>query len=392
MKKHFAFINIPAAGHINPTAPLVEELLRRGHRISYACKREAVAPIEEAGARIVDLPFEMPPVPAAAKGFTAESMGTMFRFLLDNTRRCLPLLIEHFQQDRPDVVCFDMMTFMGRMLADKLGVPQVALHPSFSSNEKFSLREKMLPADIDMSPFADFGRQVQELATEHGLELAPGFMGDEGVAELNLSFVPRTFQLEADTFDDRFHFLGPMLGQRAEQEWQPRDPDSPLLFISLGTAFNQRPEFYRMCFEAFGDSPWHVAMSIGGNVEPAEIGPVPDNFDVRESFPQLAVLRKATAFLSHTGMNSTMESLYYGVPLVAVPQMPEQGLNADRVQELGLGRRLETEEVTTEQLRTTVDEVAHDAGIRARLAEMQSELRECGGAVAGADALEAYLA
>jgi MGT family glycosyltransferase len=103
------------------------------------------------------------------------------------------------------------------------------------------------------------------------------------------------------------------------------------------------------------------------------------------------VLRRADVFVSHAGMNSTMEALYHAVPLVTVPQMPEQEANARRVEELGLGCRLDPHELTPERLRALVDEVAADEEIRANLAAMHTAIRKAGGSVAAADAIEARL-
>ncbi|MGH3899939.1 MAG: hypothetical protein ACRDTA_17210 [Pseudonocardiaceae bacterium] len=67
---------------------------------------------------------------------------------------------------------------------------------------------------------------------------------------LNLVFVPREFQPAGDSFDERFHFLGPLLGNREQaQPWSPPDPETRVLFISLGTIFTHHPEFYRTCIE-----------------------------------------------------------------------------------------------------------------------------------------------
>jgi MGT family glycosyltransferase len=165
-----------------------------------------------------------------------------------------------------------------------------------------------------------------------------------------------------------------------------------VLFISLGTAFNDRPDFFRMCLQAFGDGAWQVAMAVGDRVDAGALGPVPGNVEVRPYFPQLAVLRHADVFVSHAGMNSTMESLYHAVPLVTVPQMPEQEANARRVEELGLGRRLDPLQLTPERLRAAVDEVAADQRIRANLATMRTHVRRAGGSVAAADAIEARIA
>ncbi|MFC7472599.1 nucleotide disphospho-sugar-binding domain-containing protein [Actinomadura keratinilytica] len=87
-----------------------------------------------------------------------------------------------------------------------------------------------------------------------------------------------------------------------------------------------------------------------------------------------------------------MESLYHGVPMVAVPQMNEQRANALRVEELGLGRHLPREEVTAESLRASVDAVAADEAVAARVRTMQETLRSVDGATVAADAVEGRLA
>ena len=135
-------------------------------------------------------------------------------------------------------------------------------------------------------------------------------------ASLNICFIPREFQPAGDTFDASFHFVGPCLGRTGNEEaWQPRTKDTPLCFISLGTTpLNDRPDFFRMCLEAFAGTEWQVAMAIGDRLNVAELGEIPENVEVRPFFPQLDVLRHADVFLSHTGMNSTMEALYLRGP------------------------------------------------------------------------------
>ncbi|MCI2416557.1 glycosyl transferase [Saccharopolyspora sp. K220] len=390
MKKHFAFVSMPAAGHLNPTLPLVAELLDRGHRVSYAVGHEMVSAVEATGADVIALPTEMPKTaPNAQLG--PQHLDTLARFLLDDIQASFPVLHQRLRADPPDAVCFDGMTTIGRMLAEKLGVPGIALVPNFASNENFSVRDVIAAStpEFPVEIFADLARRMQQAAAEFGVHAELPFGAPP--AGLNLVFLPREFQLGADTFDDRFRFIGPLLGDRAEQPWQPRDPHAPLLFISLGTAFNDRPEFYQKCFAAFADSPWQVAMATGQRTDTDALGPIPANFDVRASFPQPAVLRHATVFCSHTGMNSTMEALHFAVPLVAVPQMPEQAANAARVEELGLGQRLDANAVTAEELRSTVEQVAADEQTRANLDRMRQIIRACGGAPAGADALEAHV-
>jgi MGT family glycosyltransferase len=311
---------------------------------------------------------------------------------------CFPVLCEHFERDRPDLLCGDAMGPTGRMVAEKVGVPYVALCPTHASNETFSLRRTMMTGAAPgfaapgfeevRSTFAGFRQRLQDFAADQGL--AEDVASFESIAPLNLVFVPREFQLSAETFDDRFVFLGPSITTRTDTgEWT--SPGDPLLLISLGTVFNQHPDFYRTCLRAFGDTGWHVLMSIGGRVGAAELGSMPPNVQVAERVPQLDVLAEASVFVTHAGMNSTLEALYFGVPMVAVPQMPEQDANARRIEELGYGRRLAPDKLSAKKLRAAVADVAEDVALRASLATVSASLRARDGATIGADALEAQL-
>ncbi|MFF1823626.1 nucleotide disphospho-sugar-binding domain-containing protein [Kribbella sp. NPDC058245] len=204
--------------------------------------------------------------------------------------------------------------------------------------------------------------------------------------DLNLVFMPREFQYAGDTFDARYHFIGPSRRTDSAAGWEPPTGDRRLLFISLGTTFNSNPGFFRSCFEAFGDTDWNVVMAIGTKVTAADLGTVPDNFDVRPFFPQQAVLEHAAAFVTHAGMNSVMEGAWHQVPMAAVPQMPEQAANARRISQLDLGTI-----VGDGGLREAVDAVADDPKIKAGLVAGRRAIDNAGGADAGVDAIEKYL-
>ena len=103
------------------------------------------------------------------------------------------------------------------------------------------------------------------------------------------------------------------------------------------------------------------------------------------------VLAHASAFVTHAGMGSCTEALWFGVPTVAVPQAVDQFGNADQLVAAGVGLRLSTDEVTAATLRAAVDAVADDPRLRRRLAEVRSEVRANGGVRHAADAVEAFL-
>lgn len=407
---HFAFICLPAAGHVNPTLPVVAELVRRGHRVTYATSAKYAGAVESAGAAFFesgeDLAAQFPRFGSPGQGAGAASpqagmlaglasgmMSGLVERLLERAREEFPALLARLAADRPDAVCYDAMTLAGKMAAMKLDLPDVALLPSYATNEHFSVRE-LMPARAPEEMLAAWKRVrrlIDDFAAEQGLD---DFTFMEGPsASLNICFIPREFQPAGDTFGASFHFVGPCLGQRTDENtWQPDRQSAPLVFISLGTTpLNDRAEFFRMCLEAFAGTPWQVAMAIGDRTGVAELGDIPDNADVRAFFPQLEVLRHADVFLSHTGMNSTMEALYFGVPLVAFPLQPEQEANARRVEDLGLGRRLPAESLTPALIRTVITEVSDDQEIRRNLETMSQRVRGAGGPAEAADAIERYL-
>ena len=97
-----------------------------------------------------------------------------------------------------------------------------------------------------------------------------------------------------------------------------------MLLISLGSASTTSVAFYRECITAFEDLDWHVVMAIGRYVDPNELDPLPGNIEVHRFVPQLSVLSQAKAFITHAGMGGTVEGIYHGVPMVAVPEVRDQ--------------------------------------------------------------------
>ena len=109
----------------------------------------------------------------------------------------------------------------------------------------------------------------------------------------------------------------------------------------MGTVNNDMLPFYKNCISAFKETDYQVIMSVGDKVSIKDFGKLPENISVFPQVDQIAVLQKADAFISHAGMNSVSESLYFGVPLVLLPQTAEQKGVAQRVSDLGAGIKAE---------------------------------------------------
>lgn len=401
MQRHFAFVAPPKPGHVYPTLPLVEKLVARGHRVTYVTGDPMLPAVAATGADAIELPGEdlLRPDQAGDKSFefTIDEFAGLMLTMINQTRQEFPTVFERLQQLKPDAVCYDTLSPLGAWVAEKLQVPGVALIPTMADNEHFTMGSRIpagqggargrTPAEL----FGEVAAATADARHALGIEGPPKpipMLG--GQARLNLVSIPREFQIAGDTFDESFRFLGPSTGSRAQATgWTPPADGSPVLYISLGTVFNNRPDFFAHCVEAFRDSRWHVVMVVG---ESTELPQLPDNFEVAPFFPQLVVLSHAKVFVCHTGMNSTMEGLYYGVPLVSVPQMPEQAVNGTRAAELGLARVLDAGSITPQLLRETVEEVSADPAIRVNVAKFSKRLRSTDGASSGAEALEKMLA
>nr|BFF04171.1 hypothetical protein GCM10020241_58460 [Streptoalloteichus tenebrarius] len=170
MSKHFAFLSPPVYGHVNPTLPLVEELVQRGHRVSYATGRALAPTVADAGATPVPLPTEPPANALTDLKFTTEGLVGILRGALAGTRAELPILLDVFGADRPDAVCHDQMSFSAVLLAHRLGVPHIALVPTFAGNESFSLSSVLMsePIDQDHPSLAEVNAEMRALGAELG--------------------------------------------------------------------------------------------------------------------------------------------------------------------------------------------------------------------------------
>ncbi|MFG1942657.1 macrolide family glycosyltransferase [Nonomuraea sp. NPDC048826] len=384
-----AFFAPAAAGHVNPTLGLAAELVSRGHRVTYATTREYASRVAETGAEVV--PFTSswealegrPPPQMHGKEFVRAT-----RMLLDETKAVLDQLRDG---ERPDLVVHDgPMAWWGRVLAHRWDVPSVETWPNLVGNEHWSLHLKYTTFNPFSPGFLLLLARLAAFLRKEGLGGdVQGFMQGSRAAQ-RLVMLPRAFQYAGETFGPGYRFVGPGLTARSFQgDWQPPD-DLPVVLVSLGTGYNDRPDFYRTILKSAVDRPWRVVLA-SGQADPAALGPVPPNVEVHRQVPQLAVLRHARVFVTHAGMGGTMEGLHFGVPLVAVPQMAEQRANADRIAELGLGRALPPDEVTAETLWQAIDDVASDDRVRDRLAWMRGEIDAAGGVQAAADEVEKVL-
>ncbi|MFE0422177.1 macrolide family glycosyltransferase [Streptomyces sp. NPDC058953] len=386
---HIAMVGIPAVSHVLPSLEIIRELVARGHRVTYANDPAVARLIEPTGAEFV--PFSSG-LPVADNDWPEDPIAAMTLFL-DDAVRVLPQLRAVYDRDPADVYLYDIGAYTARAIAESQNRPLVQLSPTYVAWEGY---EEEVAAQLWALPGADAYRAkfTRWLA---GSGATTTDMDDfAGRAPRALALITRSMQPHADRVDTgRVTFVGPCFALSASTDtgtWtRPADAENVLL-ISLGSADTRHPEFYRDCLTAFGDLPgWRVILQIGKYTDPADLGGIPGNVEVHDWVPQRSILKQADAFVTHAGMGGCGEGLLAGVPMIAVPRTSEQEMNADRLVDLGVARRLDPADATPEALRSALLDLTSDPEVATRSAHLATASTAEGGTKRAADLIESEL-
>ena len=370
-----AWFCIPAHGHTNPTLGLVKALTESGHEIWYFSFEEFREKIEATGANFIacdGYDFEMEDKGNADrvgkdKVYATELLVSSTLALDDMTTRTL-------EKIKPDVVVSDSVAYWGKLAAMKHGLPYVSSTTTFAFNRYSAKYMKESVWDIVLMLFAmpRINKQLNRLR-EKGYPVKSLLDIVQNDNETNtIVYTSRYFQPCADTFSEKYHFIGPSIRPITKPVEKTADKT---VYISMGTV-NQNREFFRNCINVLKPTGWQVIISMGTNTDHFE--DLPENIQVYESVDQMAVLSIADAFITHCGMNSASEGLYFGVPLVLFPQTSEQGAVAKRVEELGAGVRLKS--ISGEDVLDALSKVISDPQFKTEAERVSESFKACGGA------------
>jgi MGT family glycosyltransferase len=390
------FFGLPLHGHTNPSLPLVRELVERGDEVIYFSTDTFASRIEGAGARYRTYGNAL----VADLSGLPNRMEEMAWLLMRATAEILDAQIESCRAERPDYVIADSVAPWGQWIGQALDVPVVTSVTTFAINRKvlaLAVAGGARPrsARLLMAKLRNIGKALmlgRRLRRKYDVT-GTGILGLVfGRSDLNIVYTSRYFQPCAASFNEKFEFIGPSIAARSDSASLPDDlpADGDLVYVSLGTLFNAHSDFYRRCFEAFGDQDVRVLMSIGNGISAASLGRPPANVVVQPYVAQLDALGRAAVFVTHGGMNSVSESLHHRVPMVVVPQMSEQQLVGNRVAALGAGLCMSPGDATADRLREAVRQIRADGRFREQAARVRQSFDAAGGVRRGADAIIAF--
>jgi MGT family glycosyltransferase len=382
-----AVVHYSSGGHVRPLLPLVAALRDRGVQTVQWALPEWEAECATAGGEFravpdVGIDLDQPP----------PNLIGMAELIARVTERVTPWMTEQMRGSGADVVLRDTLAQYGRYAAYEAGLPQVAFSAAmaFPRGIRPALQSMPLPALRNMpvalaqlaagTPYALRLRRVsRRLEQRYGAPMG-GWLevlgGRYGCTTLVGTSRGLQFHPEGLAGED-VRFVGPLRAASVpaggeEPALAALGEEEELVYVSLGTLFEDRPTFFRDAARALARPGRRVVLSVG-RIAPQALGALPAGVTAHAHVDQLAVLRRADLFITHGGFNSVQEGLVGGVPLLVFPQMQEQVFNADRVSELGAGLRLRR--ATPTRIGSQADLILGEPRFQAAAGRTGAELR-----------------
>jgi MGT family glycosyltransferase len=400
-RPHLAIFTEMGNGHVYPILPLCSESIARGYRVTCATNErfsrhvrdvgtEAVVftetPVDDALRAENEQRFRLPATDLARFEFSELEWSYMSKSSAD----FLSQTLKFYERNPPDLVLYNRYCIPGRIIAHRLGLPAVQLSPHFAYHGRSRFWDRGVASNPQQ--LIAYGERLDSLLCAHGLTVRDTLWH---VERLNVHFVPREFQYRNDLFDDTFVFSGSLLERPFQSGWRHAKPSSPLVLISgysgLPATQVSNLRYFETFIEALADLPCHCILSIGDRLNAGDLGTLPANFEINQHASHLEILPHATLSACHGGMGSSLEALYNGVPVLAVPSTPYTGEVAYRIAELGVGTLLPQSDFSIDSVRQSVVQMLNDAALQKRAKEIQQTFRGSGGTGVTVDRIEQYL-
>ena len=377
------FFNIPAWGHTNPTVEVVRELSRRGHQVCYYSFEPFREKLEEAGAEVICCDSALPPQPKNLEKKVGKDFASLIEMVVDTTLALDQQVCDELIRFQPDVIVSDSVCFWGKLFAQKLEIPYVCSTTTFAFNQDTARLMKPKAGEMlcSLLGFPRIGRKIKELKQRgYQVNQVTDLLQNDNDTR-TIVYTSRDFQPMADTFSENYAFVGPSLPENSAFVKQTNA--RPLVYVSLGTVMHDRKKFCRNCVDALKKLDVDAIVSVGTQENLAAMGGLPSNIRAEIRVDQLAVLQQADVFLTHCGMNSVSEAIWYGVPMVLNPQQSEEATVANRAAELGLGVLLEDERPAA--IQKAIMQILNEPAYSAKTNDLRQTFIQAGGAVRAAE-------
>lgn len=409
---HIGALCPSSPGHINPMATLCRELASRGHRVTVL-----VPPDGERRARSFGLDVRLVSArefPPGTLDAALERLGTLsgrpaarltVELYLRGTLGSFRDVPRAIDESGIEGLIADQTSGTGRSVAEHAGIPFVTLCAALMLNAEpgvpphlagWPYRDSHLSRLRNRLGHAVFRRQVRTIRKvvaeqRRAWGLPPLRTREENDSALaQLVQTPRAFEYPRRDLPSQMHFVGPLHDVAARREVpfdHGRLDGRPLVYASMGSLQNKLPRVFEIIAQACDGLDAQLVLSFGRDdaVLPDDLPGSP----VAVAYaPQLDLIRRASLVVTHAGLNTAMESLACGVPMVAIPITNDQPGVAARIAWTGTGEVLPLGRLSAERLRPRIRALLEDSSYRANAARMRDEIRLAGGVPRAADIVE----
>ena len=404
MKIGFICPNLP--GHLNPMTALARHLQARNHEVVFLYSPSANGLPCVPGDKNDDMNANRPEM-SKLEGESA--LAFYCGLAAKETVVILKSLPKMVDTTGIEVLVIDPIQFCVELGAMKLGIPYItvatALYLDYSGYTPFcaydwpheTTPEALARNREGIVKFARFiyNEGTKAYAREAGLKID---WDDPSWVFSKLAYItqiPKEFDFENPLLPPQFHYTGPFHdGQGRPKQDFPWDrlTGEPLIYASMGTLMNGRADVFRTIVAGVAKHKGtQLVLSIGDQLDPKQIGPVPGNAIIVKQTPQLEVLKRASVCITHAGLNTVLESLAQGVPQVGIPITFDQPGVATRIAAKNTGVTMPFEKLTSDQLSTLLGEVLSNALYRENARMFQDVIAKTNGLSMAADLVEQSL-
>jgi zeaxanthin glucosyltransferase len=412
--RRIGILSFSSPGHFYPLTALGRRLQARGHEVIYFQVADLEAPIRAAGLEFRRIGQEdFPPGSIRARD---EELGQLEGLAaLRCGLRGISLKAMMLFRDAPaairdegvDSLIVDQIEMAGGTVAEHLGLPFVSVAAALPINLDLSVPPVNLPWPPGTGVRARLRNWVGNAACERtfsevvstinrqrrawGLPPVRNFNAlFSGLAQV--SQLPAALELPGRRLPPHFHHTGPWTDAAGRTPvdfpWSCLDPDRPLVYASMGTLQNGVLRTFRIIAEACAGLDLQLVISLGGGQDPALLGDLPGDPVVVGYAPQLELIDRAALTISHGGLNTTLESLAQGVPMVVLPVAYDQPGVGARVEWSGVGRSIPVGRLTVDRLGDGVRAVLDNPAYRERAGQVQTRIEAADGLNRAADLIE----
>jgi zeaxanthin glucosyltransferase len=410
---HFGIICPALTGHLNPMTTLGHELQRRGHRVTLFGIADARAKTLAAGLEfwaIGEAEF-LPGASAAANTKLGELTGLdAFKQIVTMFKQSTTMLLDEappaISAAGVEVLLIDQTSSGGGTVADFLKLPFITVCCALMLNLEvgippFNTTWRYSPAwwaklrnHLGYRLLARLAQPILKTVADrrHQWNLPPHIHPNDPNSKLaQICQQPPEFEFPRQQLASSFHFTGPYaLPISREPAAFPFEQltGQPLIYASMGTLQNRLSGVFKDIAQACVGLDAQLVIALGGGSNPASLTDLPGSPLVVGYAPQLELLQKATLTITHAGMNTALESLSNGVPMVAIPIANDQPGVAARIAWTGTGAVVSLAKSGSPSLRAAVKRVLTQDSYKQNAVKLQAAIRRAGGVSRAADIVE----